>query len=212
MNKFVSSILELNSPNSKKSSSLHTNFSSLNKNFCSNSKVEQKFLLNSRIESYRVLRHARNPTLRSRYASIHSKKSLFDSHLKNSTCDQSIRTNRSRRQKASQIVWSAEKDREFFNDTDSHREDWFYKFSLSPQDSRRRVDLLSLRLRQSNNQHVIMFCSLMNNRNLLFKDVDINDYHAIMHSSKKLKTIVKWLLQHDLLQQFSLIIELLYEL
>jgi hypothetical protein len=57
-----------------------------------------------------------------------------------------------------------------------------------------------------------MFCSLMNNRNLLFKDVDINDYHAIMHSSKKLKTIVKWLLQHDLLQQFSLIIELLYEL
>jgi hypothetical protein len=45
----------------------------------------------------------------------------------------------------------------------------------------------------------------------LFRDVDINDYNAMMHSSKKLKTIVKWLLQHDLLQQFSLITKLLYE-
>jgi hypothetical protein len=60
-------------------------------------------------------------------------------------------------------------------------------------------------------KHVIMFCSLMNDRNQLFKDVDINDYHVMTHSSKKLKTIVKWLMQHDLLQQFSLIIELLYE-
>ncbi len=66
-----------------------------------------------------------------------------------------------------------------------------------------------------NNQttkHVIMFCSLMNDRIQLFKDVDINDYHVMMHSSKKLKTIVKWLMQHDLLQQFSLITEFLYEL
>jgi hypothetical protein len=65
-----------------------------------------------------------------------------------------------------------------------------------------------------NNQttkHVIMFCSLMNDRNQLFKDVDINDYHVMTHSSKKLKTIVKWLMQHDLLSQFSLIVELLYE-
>jgi hypothetical protein len=65
-----------------------------------------------------------------------------------------------------------------------------------------------------NNQtikHVIMFCSLMKNRNQLFKDVDINDYHVMTHSSKKFKTIVKWLMQHDLLQQFSLITELLYE-
>jgi hypothetical protein len=60
-------------------------------------------------------------------------------------------------------------------------------------------------------KHVIMFCSLMNDRNQLFKDVDINDYHVMTYSSKKLKTIVKWLMQHDLLQQFSLIIELLYE-
>ncbi len=65
-----------------------------------------------------------------------------------------------------------------------------------------------------NNQtikHNIMFCLLMNDRNQLFKNVDINDYHVMTHSSKKFKTIVKWLLQHDLLQQFSLIIELLYE-
>jgi hypothetical protein len=51
----------------------------------------------------------------------------------------------------------------------------------------------------------------MSDQNQLFKDVDINDYHVMTHSSKKLKTIVKWLMQHDLLQQFSLIIELLYE-
>jgi hypothetical protein len=60
-------------------------------------------------------------------------------------------------------------------------------------------------------KHVIMFCSLINDRNQLFRDVDINDYHVMTHSSKRFKTIVKWLLQHDLLQQFSLIIELLYE-
>jgi hypothetical protein len=65
-----------------------------------------------------------------------------------------------------------------------------------------------------NNQtikHVIMFCSLMNDRNQLFTNVNINDYHVMTHLSKKFKTIVKWLMQHDLLQQFSLIIELLYE-
>jgi hypothetical protein len=61
-------------------------------------------------------------------------------------------------------------------------------------------------------KHVIMFCPLMNDRNQLFKDVDINDYHVMTHSGKRLKTIVKWLLQHDLLQQFSLAIELLYGL
>ncbi len=60
-------------------------------------------------------------------------------------------------------------------------------------------------------KHVIMFCPLMSDRNQLFKDVDINDYHVMTHSSKKLKTIVKWLMQHDLLQQFSLITELLYK-
>jgi hypothetical protein len=60
-------------------------------------------------------------------------------------------------------------------------------------------------------KHVIMFCMLMNDRNQLFKNVNINDYHIMTHSSKKLKTIVKWLMQHDLLQQFSLIIALLYE-
>ncbi len=67
MSKFVNSILELNSLNSKKSSFSHTNFSSLNKNFCLNSRVEQKFLFNSRIESSWVVWHVRNSTLRSRY-------------------------------------------------------------------------------------------------------------------------------------------------
>ncbi len=65
-----------------------------------------------------------------------------------------------------------------------------------------------------NNQtikHVIMFCSLMNERDQLFKNVDINDYHVMTQLSKKFKMIVKWLMQHDLLQQFSLIIEFLYK-
>ncbi len=56
-----------------------------------------------------------------------------------------------------------------------------------------------------------MFCSLMNDRNQLFKNVDINDYYIMTHSNRKFKTIVEWLMQHDLLQQFSLIIKLLYE-
>lgn len=60
-------------------------------------------------------------------------------------------------------------------------------------------------------KHVIMFCSLMSDKNQLLKNVDINDYNAIMHSSKKFQTIVKWLMKHNLLQQFSLIFNLLYE-
>jgi major membrane immunogen (membrane-anchored lipoprotein) len=66
------------------------------------------------------------------------------------------------------------------------------------------LDVKSIFCRRDwNNQtikHVIMFCSLSNDRNQLCKNVDINDYHVMTHSSKKFKTIVKWLLQHDLLQ------------
>ncbi len=80
---------------------------------------------------------------------------------------------------------------------------------------RKILDVKSIFCRYDwNNQtikHVIMFCSLMNDRTQLFKNVDINDYHVMIHSSKKFKTIVKWLMQHDLLQQFSLITEFLYE-
>ncbi len=53
-------------------------------------------------------------------------------------------SDRSHRQKTSQIARLIEKDRELFNDSDSHRENRFCKFSLSSQDSRRRIDLLSM--------------------------------------------------------------------
>jgi hypothetical protein len=59
---------------------------------------------------------------------------------------------------------------------------------------------------------VIMFCSLMNNRNQFFKNIDINDYHVVTHLNKRFKMIIKCLLQHDLLKYFSLIIKLLYKL
>ncbi len=65
-----------------------------------------------------------------------------------------------------------------------------------------------------NNQtikHVIMFCKLMNDRNLMLSVVEITNYHQMMISSKKFKIIIKWLLRHDFLSQFALIIALLYE-
>jgi hypothetical protein len=58
---------------------------------------------------------------------------------------------------------------------------------------------------------VIMFCELMNDRNSMLSVVDITDYHQMMISSKRFKIIIKWLLRHDLLSQFALIITLLYE-
>ncbi len=60
-------------------------------------------------------------------------------------------------------------------------------------------------------KHVIMFCELMNDRNSMLSVVDITDYHQMMISSKRFKIIIKWLLRHDLLSQFALIITLLYE-
>jgi hypothetical protein len=61
-------------------------------------------------------------------------------------------SDRSRRQEASQITRSAEKDRKLFNDSDSHRENRFCEFSSSSQNSRREVDLLSMRLKQSDDK------------------------------------------------------------
>jgi hypothetical protein len=65
-----------------------------------------------------------------------------------------------------------------------------------------------------NNQtikHVIMFCELMNDKNSMLNVVDITDYYQMMTSSKRFKIIIKWLLWHNLLSQFALIIALLYE-
>jgi hypothetical protein len=60
-------------------------------------------------------------------------------------------------------------------------------------------------------KHVIMFCELMNEKNSMLSVVDITNYHQMMTSSKRFKIIIKWLLRHDFLSQFALIIALLYE-
>jgi hypothetical protein len=61
--------------------------------------------------------------------------------------------------------------------------------------SRKILDVKSIFCRcdwsNQTTKHVIMFCSLMNDQNQLFKDVDINDYHVMTHSSKKFNSIVK---------------------
>jgi hypothetical protein len=58
---------------------------------------------------------------------------------------------------------------------------------------------------------VIMFCELMNDRSSMLSVVEITNYHQMMISSKRFKIIIKWLLRHDFLSQFALIIALLYK-
>ncbi len=60
-------------------------------------------------------------------------------------------------------------------------------------------------------KHVIMSCELMKDKNSMLSVVDITDYHQMMNSSKKFKIIIKWLLRHDFLSKFALIIALFYE-
>ncbi len=60
-------------------------------------------------------------------------------------------------------------------------------------------------------KHVIMFCELMNDRSSMLSVVEITNYHQMMISSKRFKIIIKWLLRHDFLSQFALIIALLYK-
>ncbi len=61
-------------------------------------------------------------------------------------------SDRSRQQKASQITRSTEKNREFSNDSNSHRENRFCEFSSSSSDFRREVDFLSMQLKQLNDK------------------------------------------------------------
>jgi hypothetical protein len=70
-------------------------------------------------------------------------------------------SDRLREQEASQITRSAEKNRKLFNDSNSHREDRFCEFSSSSQDSRREINLLSMRLKQSDDKtrHNVLFAN-----------------------------------------------------
>ncbi len=58
-------------------------------------------------------------------------------------------------------------------------------------------------------KHVIMFCSLMIDRNQMMRDVDHFDYNRMMHSTKSLKIIIKWLINQNILTQYALITKLI---
>jgi hypothetical protein len=59
-------------------------------------------------------------------------------------------SDREHRQKAFAIAQSIEKDRKLIIDSDSNRENWFRRLSVQTKDSRNNVDLVSMRLKQSN--------------------------------------------------------------
>ncbi len=59
-------------------------------------------------------------------------------------------------------------------------------------------------------KHVIMFCLMMSDKDILRRDVEHFDYNQMMHSDKSLKIIVKWLIKHDLFTQYALASKLLY--
>jgi hypothetical protein len=61
-------------------------------------------------------------------------------------------SNREHRQKAFAAARSIKKDRKLIIDSDSNRENRFRRFSIQTKDSRSNVDLVSMRLRQSNDQ------------------------------------------------------------
>jgi hypothetical protein len=61
-------------------------------------------------------------------------------------------SDRRHRQKAFATGRSIEKDRELIIDSDSNRENRFRRLSVQTKDSRSNVDLVSMRLRQSNDQ------------------------------------------------------------
>jgi hypothetical protein len=50
----------------------------------------------------------------------------------------------------------------------------------------------------------------MNDKNILRRDVEHVDYNQMLHSDKVLKIIVKWLIKHNLLIQYTLVAKLLY--
>jgi hypothetical protein len=64
--------------------------------------------------------------------------------------------------------------------------------------------------RRQMTKHVIMFCSLMSDRNLLRRDDDALDYRRIMQFDRDMKIVVKWLIDHNLLSQYVLTSKLLY--
>ena len=60
-------------------------------------------------------------------------------------------------------------------------------------------------------KHIIMFCRLTNDRILMNREINSTDYMQITHSKRAMKIVVKWLMKQDLLSQFKLASELLYE-
>ncbi len=59
-------------------------------------------------------------------------------------------------------------------------------------------------------KHVIMFCSLMNDKDRLRRNDDALNYRQMMQFDRDLKIVVKWLIDHSLLSQYALTSKLLY--
>ena len=60
-------------------------------------------------------------------------------------------------------------------------------------------------------EHVIMFCRLMSDRNLMFCEAGTRSYQALTESPKPLKSLTAWLMKSGILTQFSLAVQLLYQ-
>ena len=60
-------------------------------------------------------------------------------------------------------------------------------------------------------KNIILHCRLIDRRYEVLKQIGINDYRTIMSSSKKLKKLTTWIIKANLLTQFSLASQLLYE-
>ena len=60
-------------------------------------------------------------------------------------------------------------------------------------------------------KHIILHCRLIDGRYEVLKQIGTNDYRTIMSSSKMLKKLTTWIIKANLLTQFSLASQLLYE-
>jgi hypothetical protein len=60
-------------------------------------------------------------------------------------------------------------------------------------------------------KHVIMFYSMMKDKTNMLRVVDSNDYARLTRFSAVMKAIIKWIMKHNLLSQFSSTSESLYQ-
>lgn len=56
-----------------------------------------------------------------------------------------------------------------------------------------------------------MFCRLMSDREVMFRDAGTKNYRVLTESPKPLKLLTGWLMKSGMLTQFSLAIQVLYQ-